>query len=68
MSYKINRFLFYLSAVLAALFFLMLTLNIYQFDIPVGDPRNIGMIGSWIGALLVSMSQFLEWKRKANLG
>jgi hypothetical protein len=68
MSYKINRFLFYLSAVLAALFFLLLTLNIYQFDIPVGDRRNIAMIGSWIAALLVSMSQFLEWKRKANLG
>jgi hypothetical protein len=48
------------------LFFLLLTLNIYPFDIPVGHPRNIGMIGSWIAALLLCYSQFSEWKRKAG--
>lgn len=67
MSYKINRFLFFLTAVVAAVTVLLLAVNVFHFSVPMGNRENVGLLLTLVSSLLVNMSQFLEWRRKANL-
>jgi len=68
MSYKINRFLFYLSAVVSSVAFTSLAVNVYHFDVPLGDRENVGLMFTLLSSLLLSLVQSAEWRRKANMG
>jgi hypothetical protein len=67
MSYKINRFLFYLSAVVSSVAFTLLGVKVYHFDVPLGDRENVGLMFTLLSSFLLSLAQSAEWRRKANL-
>lgn len=67
-SYKLNRFLFYVTAVVAAVTFLLLSVNVFHFSVPMGNRENVGLLLTFVSSLLVNLSQFLEWRRKAKPG
>jgi hypothetical protein len=64
---KLNKILFYLSVFLAACAVLLYVVNVYHYDIPFDNKGNIGLLLTFVAMVLLSVSQFLEWKRKQEL-
>lgn len=61
---NINKILFYISAIVASGAMLLLALNVFHYETAFGSKLNVGLLLTWVAALLVAISQFLEWKRK----
>ena len=65
-SMNIHRVLFYAAVNIAAGTMLLLVLNVFYFEVPFGNNVNIGLLLSYISAMLLAISQFFEWKRTHN--
>lgn len=65
-SKNVNRVLYYTAVIISASTMLLLVLNVFYFEVPFGNNVNIGLLLSYISAMFLAISQFLEWKRKHN--
>jgi uncharacterized membrane protein len=58
--------LFYVGIVIAAASMIFFVLNVSLYDNPITQLTNISLLMNSFVGLMISVTQFLEWKRKAN--